>query len=436
MNKLKLAQWVKDYALKHGATQVEVNIYNKRSISVTYRDKNIEKLKESTENQLSLYIYVDNRYSGNSTNNLNKSELERFIKEAIASTRYLTPDKFRALPNPKFYPQNTDLNLGLVDSNFDNLTTEKRIEIAKKMAISAKEQSDKIISATGSFSDSYYELVKVLSNGFVGEKSGTNYSVSSSVTVKDGDARPSGWDYATNHFFDKLPSFNNIGIQASKRALRKIGQKKIDSGNYDMLVENRSVGRLLWMLLGPMNARAIQQKKSFLEGQIGKKIASDKLTIIDDPLIKNGMGSRLFDGDGLESKRRVMVKKGVLKQIYVDNYYGSKLGIDPTASGSSNIVLDYGENSLEQMIKSIDKGILVTSFNGGNSNTTTGDFSLGIGGIIIEKGILTIPVFEMNISGNAKEFWDKLAEVGNDINFNSSWRLASLLFKDIHFSGK
>jgi len=131
-----------------------------------------------------------------------------------------------------------------------------------------------------------------------------------------------------------------------------------------------------------------------------------------------------------------MVEKGVLKDYYIDNYYGRKLGLAPTASGSSNLIFDYGNRSLDEMIKSIDKGIFVTSFNGGNSNGTTGDFSFGIGGMLIEKGKLTIPVYEMNITGNALDFWQKLIETGSDAYTVSSWQPSSMLFEGIHFAGK
>jgi len=109
--------------------------------------------------------------------------------------------------------------------------------------------------------------------------------------------------------------------------------------------------------------------------------------------------------------------------------------MEPTSNGASNLIFDYGNQSLKEMIKSVDKGIFVTSFNGGNSNSTTGDFSFGIGGMLIENGELTIPVYEMNITGNALEFWKKLAAMGNDVYKMSSWRTSSMLFEGIDFAG-
>jgi PmbA protein len=184
-----------------------------------------------------------------------------------------------------------------------------------------------------------------------------------------------------------------------------------------------------------MSARALQQKRSFLEDMLDKKIASDKITVIDDPFIEKGLGSRFYDGEGLAAKKRVMIEKGVLKNYYIDNYYGKKLGMEPNSGSPSNILFEYGSRSAEEMIKDVKKGILVTGFIGGNSNSTTGDFSFGIVGQLIEKGEIVQALNEMNISGNAKDFWNKLTEVGNDPYPYSSRRIPGMMFDGIHFAG-
>jgi PmbA protein len=435
MDKLELARWASDYALKKGAEQVAVNVSNSRRVEVDVRDKKIETLKETTENNLSLNIYIDHKYSGHSSNDLRKDSIKTLIESAISATKYLSADDFRELPDPIYYPKGSLQNLHLVDENHDILTTERRIKTAKEIEEIAVSQSNKIISAQGSFSDSYRSSAKVLSNGFEGTAAGTFYSMSASVTARDNDARPEDWAWNGNRFYNKLPSAESIGIDAASRALRKIGQKKIESGKYDMLVENRAMGRLVYMLVGPMSARSLQQKSSFLEGMKDKQIASEKLTIIDDPLLEGGSSSRHFDSDGIAAKKRLMVEKGVLKNYYIDNYYGRKLGMDLTSNGTSNLTFEKSKQGLNDLIKDIDKGILVTSFNGGNSNGTTGDFSFGIGGMLIEKGKLTIPVYEMNITGSAMDFWKKLVAVGNDEFSPSSWRTPSMLFEGINFAG-
>jgi PmbA protein len=184
-----------------------------------------------------------------------------------------------------------------------------------------------------------------------------------------------------------------------------------------------------------MTARAIQQKSSFLDGMIDKKIASEKLTVIDDPSLQKGLGSRLFDGEGIAAKKRVMIEKGVLKNYFIDNYYGKKLGWDPTTAGPSNIVFEYGTKTFDELLKEIKKGIIINGFIGGNSNNTTGDFSFGIVGLYVENGQIVKPVNEMNISGNAKDVWNQLVEMGNDPYQYSSNLAPSMLFEKIQFSG-
>ena len=190
------------------------------------------------------------------------------------------------------------------------------------------------------------------------------------------------------------------------------------------------------MIRDAMGGRAIQQKRSYLDGMLGKKVASGQLTVVDNPFLEKGMASRYFDSEGLAAEERVMIDKGVLKNYYIDYYYGQKLGMEPTSGSSSNLLFALGTRSLEELINDVDKGIFITGFIGGNSNSTTGDFSFGIVGILIENGKLTQPVNEMNISGNAKDFWLQLTETGNDPYPYSSYQAPSMLFSDIYFSGK
>jgi len=237
------------------------------------------------------------------------------------------------------------------------------------------------------------------------------------------------------HFYEELPTAEILARGAVDRALGKIGQSKMESGLYDMIVENRSAGRLLYSLYGPLQASSIQQKNSFLEGKLDQKIASEILTIIDDPFVISGLGSRFYDGEGLVTKRRVLIDKGVLKSYLVDNYYGKKLGWEPNSGSTTNIIFEYGDKSPDEMVKGVKKGIFVNGFIGGNSNSTTGDFSFGIVGKYIEDGQFVKPVNEMNISGNLIVFLNQLVEVGNDPYVYSSLRSPSFRFKDVQFSG-
>lgn len=434
--RLELANWSMKHALKSGANESVVSIYNSRDIEIEYRDKKIEKLQESTQSGLNLQVYTNHKYSSHSTNDLRKDSLTKFIEEAVAGTKYLTEDQFRSLVDPKYYPKDFAMDLKLRDDSYEKIDSADRVKLVSEIEAAAMAVSDQIISSTAGYYDSYYETTRVHSNGFTGENKGTSFSAGAEVTVKDKDGgRPEDYCYVSTRFRNEIPSPDYLGKEAARRALRKIGQKKIESGTYQMLVENRASSRLLGVFSGAMTARSIQQKSSFLDGMLGKKIASEKLTVIDDPLIVKGLGSRLFDGDGIAAKKRVMIEKGVLKNYFVDNYYGKKLGWEPTTASPANIVLEYGSKSFDQLLKEVSKGILVTGFLGGNSNSTTGDFSFGLIGMLVENGEVVKPVNEMNISGNAKEVWNQLVELGNDPYLYSSYRVPSMLFEGIQFSG-
>jgi len=193
--------------------------------------------------------------------------------------------------------------------------------------------------------------------------------------------------------------------------------------------------RLISMLISPISAAAIQQKSSYLDGMLNKSITSDVLSIVDDPFIQKGLGSRLFDGQAIASQKRTVIEKGILKTYFVDDYYGRKLGMKINGGSSSNFIFETGRKSFQETVRSLDKAIWVTSFNGGNSNSTTGDFSFGISGFLIEKGLIVKPINEMNISGNAKRFWKNLTEMVNDPYPYSKWQVPSMLFENISFSG-
>ena len=296
-------------------------------------------------------------------------------------------------------------------------------------------KDERIISVTASYRDSKTGNVMVTSNGFEGDTETSYYSLIAEVSVKSGEARPESYWYESSIFHNELIK-EGIGQQALKRALDKLGQKKLKSGKMPMIVENRVVGRtLLQPLISALSGKSIQQKNSFLIGMVGKKIGSDLFTLVDNPTIVSGRGSRHFDSEGLATVKRTILDAGILKDYYIDTYYGKKLEMKPTSGGTTNLVFKPGENDLEGMLASIDRGILVTGFNGGNSNGTTGDFSFGIEGFLVENGNLTRPVSEMNITGNFKQLWKDLSAVGNDVYTGSSWRLPSLVFDNVDFSG-
>ncbi len=437
--RLELARWAMEFALKNGSDQVAASVAKRKSTSIEFREKKLERIKESTSNSFSLRIYAKNRYSAHTTCDLRKESLAGFIKKGIDDTMFLAEDEYRSLPDPVYYPRDHDYSkdpLKRLDLFYHELTTANRVELAARIEESARSMDDRIISVSSGYADVFFETILMHSNGFTGESRGTAFSAGSTVTVKDKDgARPEASYWAGTIFHGELPDPETLGRCATERALRKIGQKKIESGKYDMLVENRACGRLVSTILGPMSGHSLQQKSSCFEGMADKQIVSSLFTLTDDPFIEKGLGSRLFDGEGLAAKKRVMIENGVLRHYYINDYYGRKLGMEPTSGSTTNLIYECGTKSPEEMIKEMKKGIFITGFLGGNSNELTGDFSFGITGMSIKDGEIASPVNEMNISGNNREFWNHLTEMGNDPYPFTSNRVPSMLFKDVDFSG-
>lgn len=432
--KYTLAKWAMNYALEHGAQEVSVSIGNSKSSSVEVRDQKIDKLEQAIQSALSIRLFVDGKYSAHSTSRMKEEELERFISEAIEGTRFLAEDKFRTLPHPDLYYKGGGMDLGSLDLDFNNVDPQEKINLAFEAEKEVFGKDERIISVSASYFDSLNERVMVNSNGFEGDNSNSVFGLYTSVSVKGGEARPEAdWGESAIKYADLKKE--GSGRIALEKALKKIGQSKIKSGTMSMIVENRQLNRLFSPLINALNGAQIQQKNSFLIDKIGEKVASEKLTITDDPFIVGGRGSRLFDGEGLATQKRTVFEKGVLKTYYIDTYYGKKLEMEPTSGGTTNLVFETGNNDLNGLVASVKKGILVTGFNGGNSNGSTGDFSYGIDGFLIENGKIIQAVSEMNITGNLKTLWSNIGEIGNDVYQNSSWLTPSVLFENVEFSG-
>jgi len=432
-----LAAWSIKKAKAAGADDCRVGISSRRFVEISYRQRKPETIKEASTKNLYIEIYTNNRYSGQSTSDLREDALEDFISNAVVTTKLLAEDPFRTLPDPKYYQGRADRDLGIRDADYENYTTESRHALVKAMEdASLSKGGNKVVSVTASQYDSYGESVTITSNGFEGYREYTSYSAGAQITVQDeGDRRPNGYHYITCVKKDSIPSAEEIGTIAAKRTLDLLGGKKIQTETLPIIIENRVVPRLLRGLLSPMFGSNIQQKRSFLADKKGQKIASDHLTLIDDPFIVGGLGSRLYDGDGFATKKRVMIESGVLKEFFIDWYYSRKLDWEPTTGSTSNLIIPPGDRSVKEIMEDLRRGVLVTGFIGGNSNSTTGDASVGIIGHLFENGEPTQAVAEMNIADNHLKFWHKLTEVANDPWIYSSYRTPSLVFTDVVVSG-
>ncbi|MDD4515603.1 TldD/PmbA family protein [Massilibacteroides sp.] len=431
----KLAQWAMDFALKNGCQASRVSLYNGSSSSLEVRNMKIDKLQQASESSLVIHLFVDGRYGSFSTNRIDKKELESFIKNGIDSTRYLAEDKARTLPDASLYYKGGQPDLELYDPKAENVNPDDKVSLAMNTCEEVMGKDDRIISAESSYGDDTSFRYMVASNGFEGESSSSSFSLVASVSIKgEGDARPSSYWYDSTLFYDSLIK-KGIGVKALERVIRKLGQKKVASGKYTMIVDNMNSSRLLSPLINAIYGSAIQQKNSFLIDKLDQKIVSDKLVITDTPHLKKSPGARYFDGEGVATKELSVFDAGFLKTYYIDTYSANKMEVQPTISGPSILSLNMGNKDTDALVAATSKGILITGFNGGNSNSTTGDFSYGVEGFLIENGKLTQPISEMNITGNMLTLWSNLLEVGNDPRPSSSWKVPSLAFEEVDFSG-
>lgn len=434
-NDKNLAQWALDFALKNGCQASRINLYSSSNTSFDLRNGKMDKLQQASESGMTIHLYVDGRYGTYSTNRLVKKELEDFIKNGIEATRFLATDEFQVLPESSRYYKGGKPDLQLLDPKFEKIQPDDKIALAKAVADEIMGKDKRIVSVNSSYYDGENFNYRLNSNGFEGESQTSYYGLGSNVSIKgDGDARPSdGW-YESAVYFDDLIK-KDIGRTALERVLRKIGQKKIKSGKYTMVVDKIVAGRLLGPLMDALYGSALQQKNSFLLNKLGEKIGSSKLTLLDEPHLPKARGARYFDYEGVATEPRTIFENGVLKTYFIDTYNAKKMNVPPTISSPSILILKKGNKDLSGLISEVENGILVTGFNGGNSNSSTGDFSYGIEGFLIEKGKMTTPISEMNVTGNMTQLWASLIEIGNDPRLTSSWRIPSLVFENVDFSG-
>ena len=432
---LEKARYAVGVAVKAGAADAVASTSWGRSLDFGWREGKLEKVQESTSRSLGIAVYVDGRFSTHGTNDLEESRLAEFIHEAVALTRALEPDPFRLITDPALYEGRSDVDLDLVDPSLVSLSREERLAICRRLEERASEHAD-VISVTSGIADGHGISARVSSNGFEGSRERTSLWYGAEVTMREGETkRPEAYRWVGGLHRDGLPSPDDVGREALRRCVTRLGAAKVPSVRTTMVIDRDAASGFIGRIFGAMSARAIQQKQSFLAGKLGERIASEVLTLRDDPHVIRGMGSKHFDGEGIAATPRTVIEKGVLKSYYVDTYYGRKLGWAPTSGSASNILFEYGDADRDGLLATAGSGIYVESWLGGNANPTTGDFSFGVRGRLIDGGSLGDPVSEMNVTGNFLEILQRLVAVGNDPVPWSAFRAPTLVFEDVQFSG-
>lgn len=436
-----LARESLQYALKSGASAARITLTKSTEDLVATLDGEIDKVTRCADRSMNISLFVDGRFGSFSINKLDSDTLRGFIRDAIATVRMLAPDCFRRLPLPVRYCRKalTGRELGIYDNAYGSVTPADRIRRALDAAVWGKApQGVTLVSEEGEYSDSEYDTYVLDSQGLECRHTETSFDYGVEVTIQDSEGNKYSDYWWTASPFLRSFDASQCGLTAVQRASAQIGSEPVSSGKYKMVVGTEVASRLVSPLLNALNAYSIQQGNSFLVNSLGKQMFSEGLTVLDEPIRPGETGSKLFDGEGVACKNSEVIAAGSVKRYSVNTYMAGKMGIEPTVEDVLRPRLAPWPNpglDRNALMKMCGDGILVTDFNGGNCNMTTGDFSYGISGQLFKDGECVRPVSEMLITGNFLDLWKNLIAAGDDYRLCAGKLIPSLAFKDVDFSG-
>jgi PmbA protein len=434
----ELAADVLSRARACGATEADVIVADGETFSVQVRVGAVDRLTKAREKRLGLRVFVGKRSATTSTSDFSLDSLDRLVSETCILAKAVVEDPVSGLPDPSQMAQEWPA-LGLYDAT--QLQTEVQIDLAKRAEAAAFAADQRITNSEGSeFDSSSGRVVLANSHGFVGSYKSSSFSLSVSPIATEpgtGAMQRDSW-YEVQRKFARMASAESIGQEATRRAVRRLGARKVGTKRVPVVFDQEMAGSLLANLCSAVSGYGLYKRASFLLDQLGHTVASDHITVHDDGRMEGGLGSRPFDGEGLPTRKNTIVERGVLKSYLLDTYSGRKLGQASTGNasrsvgdnpsvGPTNFYLVPGMKTAEQIIGSVKEGLYVTELIGFGINMVTGDYSRGASGFWIENGELAYPVEEITIAGNLKQMFKDIELVGSDLVFRG--RIASPTLK-------
>ena len=448
-------------ARQAGAQKARATLSKSEEDLVATLDGEVDRVTHCADRSLSLALFVDGRFGSYSTNKLERSALEGFIRRAVAATRMVAGDPCRDLPDPARCCRDavTGDELGLVDPSRDTLTPADRQQVALDASVFAAsfrgsqpsgeaaavstaqaktENTDyQIISEEGEYSDSIYETVVMDTNGLCCAHSETSFDYGVEITVESDGEKYSGYWWDASSHRSELDAAA-CGRAALARAVAQIGSEPAPSGRYTAVIDAEMASKMVSPLLRALSGYSIQQNNSFLMDSLGQQRFPEGLTILDVPRIPGQTCSKYFDSEGVATTEAPIIERGVVREYFINTYMAHKMGMAPTIEDATRPkVLPWPEAGLDRdaILRRCGSGILVTDFNGGNSNPVTGDFSYGIEGYLFEEGRIVRPVSGMLMTGNFLELWSRLVAAGDDARPCQTKLVPTLAFAEVDFSG-
>ncbi len=449
---ITLAKHCLNYALEQGADAVRITLTKSLMNLVGLLNGEVDKTAHALDRSLQLQLFVEGRFGSFSSNRLEKEGLEAFIREAIGTVKMLEADAFRALPAPERLAKDaiTGRELGLYDTEYESLTAETRRQMALDSchfdkgsvschfdrASASGEIPWKLISEEGEYSDSVFDSLTLDSQGLEARHTETSFEIGYESTVEDSEGR-----HFSSYWWDATPRLQDLQLKdcaekACRRAVAQLDPQSVPSGKYTLILDSECASKVVTPVLNALGGYSLQQKNSFLTDSLDKQLFPEGLTIVDAPRTPGDTGCRLFDSEGVATREMPIIQNGVVKTYFLNTYISRKMEMEPTVEDATRVkVLPFGGcRTQEEILAKMGDGILVTGFNGGNSNPATGNFSYGIEGFVIKDGKRVHPVREMLITGNFLTLWNNLVAVADDARPCLSKLVPTLAFRNVDFS--
>jgi PmbA protein len=428
----EVAQDLVKRAMAQGAGAAEAVVREGDEFSTLVRLGQVETLKESGSRSVGVRVFFGKRSASTYSSDFSREGLDRMLKSALELAKITSEDPFGGIPDADQLGQLSG-DLDLYHEDVYSLPGPERIEYARRAEKAALDFDPRIKNSEGgSFDAATGRKVLANSHGFVGEYRRSYCSVAAIPIAQDeqGNMQRDYW-YSVARTMSKLESAEHVGKVAAQRTIRRLGARKVKTTKAPVIFDPMVATSIIEHIFEGVNGDSVYRGASFLAGKLGQKIAADTVTVIDDGTIVGGFGTSPFDGEGIPTRRTLVIENGVLKSYLLNTYTAKKLGLQTTGNasrglagtpgiGPGNYFLQPGRRTPNEMIADVKEGLYVTEFLGHGANLVTGDYSRGASGLWISGGELIYPVEEITVAGNLKEMFRNISEIANDLEFRGS----------------
>ena len=444
----ELSERVVGFARKHGADDAEVIVRDGIELTAKVRLGEPELVQEAGSRSLGLRVFKDRRAAVTYTSDMRDEPLDAFVRETVTLAELSEPDELNTLPAPDELARSVP-ELDLYDERCVTIDAATALAWAKRGEKAAMDHDPRVTNSEGAtFSRNAGASAFASSAGFVGGYRGTYVSFHVEPICDDADDKKrNGYWWTAGRFADMLDQPEAVGIEAARRTVATLGSQKIATCEVPVVFDPEVGRSIVGTVFSVANGSAMYRKSTYMLGREGSRVASDLVTIVDDPLMPRAPGSRPFDGDGLPTRKNVIIRAGMLETVLCDVYSARRLGRVSTGSAgrgvggspgptTSNLIMQPGEITRDALIASIERGLLVTSLMGFGFNPVTGDYSRGAQGFWIEKGKITYPVSEITISANFDTLLQNIDCVASDLDLRASTACPTFRVSQMTIAGK